>query len=79
MVEAWVLGGRRSRDLPETDEDDEWDWDDGGTGPQSFLEVTDLELLPREDWVFTNELVPKQARRGRAFLPRVPTLVDLPD
>jgi hypothetical protein len=62
------------------DEDlDGWDDEEDGPGPQAFLSVTGLERLPRDSWLFTNELVRKQARRGRSFRPRVPTLVDLPD
>ena len=68
---------------PPTDEDDDEDedaWDDeDDVGPQSFLEVSGLIELPRADWLFTNELVRKQARGGRTYRPRVPTLVDLPD
>jgi len=53
--------------------------DDGQPDGQVFLPVIGLEPLPRARWIFTNELVPKQARRGRRFLPRSPTLVQLPD
>jgi hypothetical protein len=63
----------------EDDEDEEDDEDDEDDDVQSFLEVTDLGPLPRQEWVFANELVPKQARRGRFFQPRVPILVPLPD
>jgi hypothetical protein len=76
-------------DLSDEDEDDwdeddrdEDDWDeddDEDEGLQSFLEVTELRPLPRREWVFANELVPKQARGGRHFQPRVPVLVPLPD
>jgi hypothetical protein len=61
------------------DLEDDDDWDDEEAGPQSFLEVVELAPLPRQDWLFANELVGKQARGGRYFRPRVPTLVDLPD
>jgi hypothetical protein len=61
------------------DLDDLDDLDDEDAGPQSFLEVLELGPLPRQEWVFANELVGKQARGGRYFRPRVPTLVDLPD
>jgi hypothetical protein len=64
-------------DLEEHDELEELDDEDAG--PQSFLEVVELGPLPRQEWVFANELVGKQARGGRYFRPRVPTLVDLPD
>jgi hypothetical protein len=71
------------RDAVPGDEDDPYDDDaDDADGPdlvQSFLEVTGLERLPRDEWLFANELVGKQARRGRSFLPRVPTMVSLPD
>ncbi len=60
------------------DDADEWD-DEDDVGPQSFLEVIGLSELPRDEWLFTNELVRKQARGGRSYRPRVPTLVDLPD
>jgi hypothetical protein len=53
--------------------------DDEGVGPQSFLEVAELAPLPRQEWLFANELVGKQARGGRYFRPRVPTLVTVPD
>jgi hypothetical protein len=59
------------------DDDPAWDEDDE-VGPQSFLEVADLGPMPRAEWVFANELVGKQARGGRTFRPRVPTLVTLP-
>jgi hypothetical protein len=64
--------------LEDDDLDDEED-DEDEVGPQSFLEVSGLIELARADWVFTNELVRKQARGGRTYRPRVPTLVDLPD
>jgi hypothetical protein len=60
----------------EEDEDVE---DEEDRGPQSFFEVSDLRPLRREDWVFTNELVPKQQRGGRTFLPAAPRLVRAPD
>ena len=65
----------------EDEDDDTWedDEDDQDFGPQSFLEVVELVRLPRQEWLFANELVGKQARGGRYFRPRVPTLVDLPD
>jgi len=53
--------------------------DDGQPDGQVFLPVTALQPLPPAEWIFTNELVPKQARGGRRFLPRSPTLVQLPD
>ena len=58
----------------EDDEDDE-----GLELRQVFIPVTNIEALPQSEWLFTNELVPKQARGGRRFAPRVPTLVHLPE
>lgn len=46
---------------------------------QVFLPVTRLAPIPRSEWLFTNELVRKQARGGRTFAPRVPTLITVPD
>jgi hypothetical protein len=69
--------GRPEDDDQDDDEDEDDDEDD--VGPQSFLEVSDLQPLPRDSWLFANELVGKQSRRGRSFRPRVPTIVDLPD
>ena len=63
--------------VDDVDEDD--DEDDDDLGPQTFLAVDGLERLSRESWLFTNELVRKQARRGRSFRPRIPTMVDVPD
>jgi len=67
------------REAPPTDADDDDDGPDPErVGPQSFFRVRDLERLPRSEWVFSNEVVPKQQRGGRTFVPRVPTLVRLP-
>lgn len=64
---------------PEGDDDDEEaDDEDDAIGPQAFFVVEDLHELPMQEWVFTNELVGKQARGGRTFFPRVPTLVRQP-
>jgi hypothetical protein len=61
-------------------DDDEFDDDDeDAVGPQSFFRVSGLSPLPRAEWVFANELVPKQQRRGRSFIPRTPRLIDVPD
>lgn len=70
--------GDRDDDPDDDPDDDAWE-DDEDAGPQSFLEVVDLGPLPRQEWLFANELVGKQARGGRWFQPLVPTLVDLPD
>lgn len=60
---------------PATDDDDD-EQDDAG--PQSYFEVERLEALPKEGWVFANELVRKQERGGRAFFPRAPRLIRPP-
>jgi hypothetical protein len=57
---------------------DEADDDEDGPGPQSFFEVEGLEELPKHAWVFANELVGKQQRGGRVFVPRAPRLVRRP-
>ncbi|HEX5018156.1 MAG TPA: hypothetical protein VFX15_11305 [Actinomycetes bacterium] len=56
-----------------------WDDEDDPDPVQVFLPVTDLRHLPQGEWIWCNELVPKQRREGRTFAPRVPTLVRLPD
>lgn len=55
-----------------------WDDEDEPSPVQIFVPVTNLRTLPREQWIFTNELVRKQQRGGRRFAPRVPTMVVLP-
>lgn len=57
------------------DEEDEVATADGG---QAFFAVRSLGELPRGEWVFVNELVPKQERGGRTFFPRTPRLVPRP-
>ena len=79
---SWVEEHPPGADAPPvvgSDEEEDDEEDDEEVGPQTFLAVAGLEPLPREAWLFTNELVRKQARRGRSFRPRVPTMVDLPD
>jgi hypothetical protein len=61
------------------EDDDDDDDDDERVGPQSFFRVSGLGPLPREEWVFANELVPKQRRGGRTFEPHAPVLVSRPD
>jgi hypothetical protein len=61
------------------DEEEEDDEDEGLPGPQSFLRVTSLSEMPQDRWIFANELVPKQRRRGRSFVPHVPRLIRLID
>jgi hypothetical protein len=62
----------------EDDPDDEDD-DDERVGPQSFFRVRDLVPSVRSEWVHANELVPKQHRRGRSFVPRTPRIVRFVD
>lgn len=76
--------GRATRAEPQPDrdgeyEDDEAEDDAGVFGPQSFFSVRALSSLPRTEWIFANELVPKQQRKGRTFLPRAPRLIARPD
>jgi hypothetical protein len=70
-------------DEDEDDEDDEDGIDeddlDHDRPRQVFLEVEDLVQLPPRERVFTNEVVPKQRRGARSFVPMAPTLVRLPD
>lgn len=79
---ATVSGATRGE--PQSDRDDECDdeeegEDEGALGPQSFFRVRALTPLPQTEWIFANELVPKQQRRGRTFLPRAPRLIARPD
>lgn len=60
------------------EDDDEEDGEDGEDPRQLFIPVRGLAPMVQSEWLFTNELVPKQARGGRRFAPRVPTLVQLP-
>jgi hypothetical protein len=61
--------------MSDEDEEDDRDDEDEGVGPQSFFRVRELAPSPPGAWVHTNELVPKQQRGGRTFLPRTPRLV----
>lgn len=64
---------------PADEEEDEEEDDGRGIGPQSFFEVRALAPSPHAEWVYANELVPKQQRGGRTFLPRMPRLIDFID
>lgn len=66
---------------PEPAGDDSADNDDLiGAGPtEIFLEVRALRELDRREWLFTNELVRKQDRGARTFVPLAPVRVLLPD
>ena len=65
-------------DDDEGDEDDEDD-DEDLVGPQSFFRVRELVPSPKHEWVHANELVPKQQRGGRTFVPRTPRLIRFVD
>jgi hypothetical protein len=66
---------------PDPDDDDEDDEDDDEdlVGPQSFFRVRALVPSPKHEWVHANELVPKQQRGGRTFVPRTPRLIRFVD
>jgi hypothetical protein len=72
--ETGASDGAEEEPLDE-DEDD----DDDDPGRQVFLEVRGLTELERRDWIFANEVVPKQRRGSRTFVPMSPTLVRVPD
>ncbi len=81
--EAGVASDDERGEAPDDDEDeddeDEDDEDPDAVGPQTFFRVRELAPSPRDRWVPANELVPKQQRGGRTFLPRTPRLVTLID
>ncbi len=56
-----------------------WDDEDEHLPVQLFLPIRQLEQMPRAQWIFANELVPKQGRAGRRFAPAKPTVVALPE
>ena len=56
-----------------------WDDEDEQLRVQLFLPIQRLEEMPREQWLFANELVRKQGRAGRRFAPSEPTIVALPE
>jgi hypothetical protein len=66
---------------PDDDDDDDDDDDEGEdlVGPQSFFRVRALVPSPKNEWVHANELVPKQQRGGRTFVPRTPRLIRFVD
>ena len=55
-----------------------WDDEDEPGPAQLFLPIRALKQLPRDQWLFANELVPKQRRAGRSFAPSTPTIVVVP-
>jgi len=67
----------RGRESDDDDEEDDEEDDEAGT--QAFFLVRELAPSPRDMWVHANELVPKQQRGGRTFIPRTPRLVMLVD
>jgi hypothetical protein len=66
-------------DEDENDDEEDRDDEDGERPRQVFISVEGLAPLERRDWIFTNEVVPKQRRGSRTFVPMTPTLVRLPD
>jgi hypothetical protein len=87
LPDTWVeehalsVAGSPSQDehpsLP--DDEEEEDDDDDVVGPQTFFRVRALAPSPRREWIHANELVPKQQRGGRTFVPRTPRLITLID
>lgn len=76
---SWLEERRAAPASDEGEDDDEDDEEENeGSGTQSYFEVERLEELPKQDWVFANEVVRKQERGGRSFLPRGPRLIRLP-
>jgi hypothetical protein len=74
--EAGTIDRNAGADDPDPDPDE----DLAGVGPpEVFLEVEELQELDKRDWLFTNELVPKQERGARAFVPITPVRVRLPE
>jgi hypothetical protein len=64
---------------PDEDDDDDEDDDEDLAGPQSFFRVRELVPSTKHEWVHANELVPKQQRGGRSFVPRTPRLIRFVD
>jgi len=89
LPDTWVeeharsVAGSPSQDerssVPDDEEEEDDDDDDDVVGPQTFFRVRALAPSPRKEWVHANELVPKQQRGGRTFLPRTPRLITLVD
>ena len=69
----------RGAAAPGDEDEDEDDDEDDVAGPQTFFRVRALAPSPRKEWVHANELVPKQQRGGRTFVPRTPRLITLID
>ena len=74
---AYEASRQAGRVSPGAVTDDDWDHDETALS-QLYLPVSTLERLPRERWLFSNELVPKQGRMGRTFAPPTPVVVALP-
>jgi hypothetical protein len=72
-------GGADGTANHEDEEGDEDEADDEDRPRQVFIATEALVPLDRRDWVFANEVVPKQPRGARSFVPMTPTLVRLPD
>lgn len=78
-VRARETGASPARDVTDDDADADFENDEREDRCQLFVPLRALAPLPKGDWLFANELVPKQLRGGRRFAPRVPTLVTLPN
>jgi hypothetical protein len=59
-------------DVPDPDPDEE------DAAPTVYLRLRGLEPLPERERISTNELVPKQERHARFYMPREPRIVRLP-
>jgi hypothetical protein len=67
-------------DAADDDPDEDGGHDDDPERPrQVFVSVEGLRALEPREWVFGNEVVSKQRRGARSFVPMTPTLVRLPD
>lgn len=66
-------------EVPPTPDPDHDEEEEGMFGPQSFFRVRALAPSPRGEWVYANELVPKQQRGGRTFVPRTPRVIRFVD
>jgi len=75
---SWVEERLAHASASEDDDPDPMDDEEEAADLQSFFEVERLEELRKHEWVFANEVVRKQERGGRSFLPRGPRLIRLP-
>ncbi len=63
---------------PELGDEPDPDPDDDGAVGIVRVRLRDVGPLPEREWISTNELVPKQERRARFYMPREPRVVRLP-